>query len=143
MFKNKAMNVMIIVLLTLTLLGVVALILINYLTASTNASGEPTIDEIVAHSYETPELTTMLLDQDYVKVRFKIHVDNKKALAEITKRDFQIEHIIIHELASTESTELSGSEGITSLEKDLKQKLNELMIEGSVIKVYTTRLIIQ
>ncbi|MDE5412958.1 flagellar basal body-associated protein FliL [Alkalihalobacterium chitinilyticum] len=143
MFKNKLVNIMIILLVSLTLIGVVTLVLINYLSKDEAASGEPTIDEIIAHSYDTPELTTMLLSNEFAKVQFKIHVDNRRALSEISKRDFQIENIIIRELAGMKSTELSGSEGITDLETQLKFKINELMTEGMVVDIYTRRLIIQ
>ncbi len=134
---------MMILLVSLTLIGVVTLVLINYLSTETNDSGEPTIDEIIALSYDTPELTTMLLSNEFAKVQFKIQVDNKKALSEITKRDFQIENIIIRELAGMKSSQLSGSEGITQLENQLKFKINELMTEGIVVDIYTRRLIVQ
>ncbi|WP_209122377.1 flagellar basal body-associated protein FliL [Alkalihalobacillus sp. BA299] len=143
MFKNKLVNIMMILLVSLTLIGVVTLVLINYLSTETNDSGEPTIDEIIALSYDTPELTTMLLSNEFAKVQFKIQVDNKKALSEITKRDFQIENIIIRELAGMKSSQLSGSEGITQLENQLKFKINELMTEGIVVDIYTRRLIVQ
>ncbi len=134
---------MIILLVSLTLIGVVTLVLINYLSTEDNEFAEPTIDEIIANSYDTPEMTTMLLSNEFAKVQFKIHVDNRKALAEISKRDFQIENIIVHELAGMKSTELSGSEGLSKLESQIKFKINELMTEGTVVDIYTRRFIIQ
>lgn len=143
MFKNKLVNIMLIILITLTLLGVVAIVLVNYFTKEEDPNREPTIDEIVSLSFDTPELTTNLMSNDFAKIQFRIQVDNKKAFEEVQMRDFQIENIIIREMANMKSSDLAGSEGIENLEQQLKFKINELMQEGMVVKVYVRRLIVQ
>lgn len=134
---------MLIILITLTLLGVVAIVLVNYFTKEEDPNREPTIDEIVSLSFDTPELTTNLMSNDFAKIQFRIQVDNKKAFEEVQMRDFQIENIIIREMANMKSSDLAGSEGIENLEQQLKFKINELMQEGMVVKVYVRRLIVQ
>lgn len=134
---------MLIVIISLTLLGVVAIVLVNYFNQESDPNREPTIDEIVELSFDTPELTTNLLSNHFAIIQLRIQVDNKKALEEITKRDFQIENIVIREMANLKSSDLVGSEGIEGLEDLLKFKINELMQEGMVVKVYVTRLNIQ
>lgn len=134
---------MLIILISLTLLGVIALILVNILNSTSSQSNrEPSIEEVVKLSFDTPEITTNLLSNDFARMRFRIQVDNKKALAEIQKRDFQIENIIIRELAGMKSTDLQSAEGIEQLETRLKMKINELMQEGIVIQVYTRERVI-
>lgn len=134
---------MLVILISLTLIGVITLVLINYFTAQNDINREPTIDEIVALSYDTPEITTNLLSNDFARVQYRIQVDNKKALSEISKRDFQLENIIIREMAEIKASDLSGSAGIEALESKIKLRMNELMQEGLVVQVYTRRLIIQ
>lgn len=143
MFKNKLVNIMLVILITLTLIGVVVIVLVNYLTKEEDPNREPTIDEIVALSFDTPEMTANLASDHFAKVQFRIQVDNKDAFEEVQKRDFQIENIIIREMANLKASDLAGSEGIENLENQLKFKINELMQKGMVVQVYTRRMIIQ
>lgn len=134
---------MLVILITLTLIGVVVIVLVNYLTKEEDPNREPTIDEIVALSFDTPEMTVNLASGHFAKVQFRIQVDNKDAFEEVQKRDFQIENIIIREMANLKASDLAGSEGIENLENQLKFKINELMQKGMVVQVYTRRMIIQ
>lgn len=144
MFKNKLVNIMLIILAALTLLGVVVFVLFNQFIKDPEAEvTEPTIDEIVSQSFETEEITTNLLSNDFIKASFRIQVDNKKALEEIQKRDFQINNIILRALSGKQASELAGPEGMESLENSIRDELNTLMQEGTVIRVYTTNWVIQ
>ncbi len=134
---------MLIILISLTLIGGITLVLINYLSTDNAPYNEPTIDEIIALSYDTPEITTNLKSNDFARIQFKIQVDNKKALSEIQKRNFQLDNIIIRELAGMRASDLAGEEGIEGLESRLKLRFNELMQDGMVVQVYTTGWIIQ
>src|SRR5690625_3337000 len=137
------MNTMIVILFSLSLVGVLTYVLVTHLTKEPNPYGEPTIDEIVAQSFETEEITTNLLSNDFVKATFKIHVNSKQALQEIEKRDFQVKNTILRVLSGKEADELAGPEGLDSLEATVRDLLNELMQDGAVIQVYTTSWVIQ
>lgn len=112
-----------------------------------NVTGNPvfgekdSIENIVKHAYETPEITTDLSDGSFVRVQFQILTDGKRAYNEITHRDFQIKNIIIKELSPM--TEEDIKSGLGKLEEALKNKLNELMKDGEVIDVYTISKILQ
>lgn len=106
----------------------------------TKVQGDP-IDDLVKYSYETPEITTDLQDGSYVRIQFQIVTDNKKAKNEISKRDFQLKNILIKELAHLNEEEFTTD--LESLEEVVREKLNELMIEGKVIDVYTINKILQ
>ncbi len=134
---------MLVILVSLTLVGVLTFVLVNHFTNQPDPSAEPTIDEIIAQSFETEEITTNLLSNDFVQAKFRIHVDSRDALEEIQKRDFQINNIILRALSGKQSSELAGSEGIEAFEADIRDQLNELMQEGSVVQVYTTSWVIQ
>ncbi|MCL7746475.1 flagellar basal body-associated protein FliL [Halalkalibacter alkaliphilus] len=143
MFKNKLVNIMLIILTALTLVGVVAFVLVNHYLHEPDPNAEPTIDEIIAQSFETKDITTNLLSNDYVRASFRIHVDSRSALTEVQKRDFQVNNIILRALSGKRASDLAGPEGIEAFEEDVRLQINELMKEGEVIQVYTTTWVIQ
>lgn len=134
---------MLIILIALTLIGVITLVLYNYLTKEEDPNREPTIDEIIELTVDQSEITTNLLSNDFVRVTFKIQVDNEKAKEELVKRDFQVKSIIIRILSGMRASDFSGSEGIENLEITVKDKINEYMQDGKVVNVYTTGFVLQ
>jgi flagellar protein FliL len=134
---------MLIILVTLTLIGGITLVLYFQFTKSTDPNSEPTIDEILALSVDTNEITTNLLTNDFIRVTFKIQVDNSKAQKELVKRDFQVRNIIIRELSGMRASDFSGSLGIENLENIIRVKINEYMQDGEVVNVYTTGFVLQ
>lgn len=134
---------MLIILVALTLVGVLTFVLVTYFTNQPDPNAEPTIDQIIEQSFQTEEITTNLMSNDFVQASFLIQVDSKAALKEIQKRDFQINNILLRALSGKKATELAGSDGIETFESDIRDQLNELMQEGSVIQVYTTSWVIQ
>ncbi len=134
---------MLIILVALTLVGVVAFVLVNQYMNEPDPDAEPTIDEIIAQSFDTAEITTNLLSNDFVRASFRIHVDSKGALTEVQKRDFQVKNIILRALSGKRASDLAGPEGIEAFEDDIRNQINELMQEGEVIQVYTTAWVIQ
>lgn len=133
---------MLIILVTITLIGVVIFVLLTQLNKPAT-TGEPTIDDIIAASVDVPELTTNLADDSFVRLQLKIATNNKEAAAELTKRDFQINNILIEELSELTEKDLQGKQGKIFLQSTLKSKLNELMQNGEVVEVYITSYIIQ
>lgn len=138
---NRVFKTLFIVLISLTLGGVVSLVLVNHFSKNPNAA--PTIDEVIANSYTTDEITTNLRSNGFIKASFQIQTSNKSAAEEIAKRDFQVNNIIIRTLAGMEASELSGPEGIEQLENKIRDQVNELMQNGEVVRVYTTSWVIQ
>lgn len=142
MKKNKLLTIMLIILVTLTLLGVVAVILITQLNKESVSEGPP-IEDVIESSVDIPEITTNLSDGGYAKVALKIETDSKKAAEELTLRVFQVNNIVIQELSEMEEEELQGKQGKVLFEKAIKAQINELMHEGEVVQVYMTSFIIQ
>ena len=133
---------MLIMLMTITLLGVVLFVLFTQFNKQ-GSSLNPTIDEILEASVDVPEITTNLADNSFVKLTLKIQTDSKKAADELAKRDFQTNNIIIQELSEMTEKDLQGKQGKILFESTIKSKLNELMQEGEVQQVYITSYIIQ
>ncbi|MDR4886491.1 flagellar basal body-associated protein FliL [Fredinandcohnia sp. QZ13] len=135
--KNKLLIIMVIILSTITLVGTTAFVILTKVTASENQK-EPSIDQVLKSTVEIPEITTKLLSDDYIRISFNIQTDGKKGKEELEKRQFQVSNIIIKELSNMTSDEFKGEEGIVNLENRLKDRINELMQDGTIIKVYAT-----
>lgn len=143
LFKNKLVNIMLIILIALTLIGGITLVVYNQSIKEVDPNREPTIDEIIELSVDMNEITTNLLTNDFVRVTFKFQVDNDKAKEELEKREFQVKNIIIRELSGMRSSNFTGSEGIEKLEDVLQIKINEYMQDGKVVNVYTIGFVLQ
>lgn len=106
-----------------------------------SANNEPSIDEMNDHSYETSEITTDLKDGRFVRIQFRIITDGRKATQEIEKRDFQIENILIKEISLMNEADFTS--GLTNVESQLKDNINEVMTDGEIVDVYTIKKILQ
>ncbi|WP_164215467.1 flagellar basal body-associated protein FliL [Virgibacillus sp. YIM 98842] len=126
--------------LIIILLGGIAVLALLLYGEEKAATGK-TIDDMVEHSYETPEITTDLSDGSYVRIQFQVITDDKTAMEEISKRDFQLKNILIKELAVM--NEENFRTGLSDLEGAVKSKLNELMTDGKVTDVYTISKLLQ
>lgn len=140
--KSKTMTIMLISLATITLVGVIALVVLLKFSGDEEAK-DPSIEEVIENSVDIPEMTTNLLSNDFIRISFKIQTDSKKAKEELAKRDFQVNNIIIEELSELKAEELQGKKGKELVETKVKDKVNSLMQEGAVEKVYITSMMIQ
>ncbi|WP_144509249.1 flagellar basal body-associated protein FliL [Bacillus sp. FJAT-22090] len=141
--KNKLLTIMLIILVSITLVGVIALLLIFQLNKGDKEETGPTIDEIVESSVDIPEITTNLSTNKFIRISLKVQTDSTKAGEELTKRDFQVKDIVITELSEMTPEDLEGKQGKANFQSLLKAKINELMDEGEVQQVYITSYIIQ
>lgn len=133
---------MLIILVSITLVGVIALLIIFQLNKGDEETG-PTIDEIVEASVDIPEITTNLAANKFIRISLKVQMDSAKAAEELTKRDFQVKNIVITELSEMTPEDLEGKQGKAVFQAALKTKIDELMDEGEVQQVYITSYIIQ
>lgn len=123
------------------IIAVTAIILLYIMDKKQNENEALTIEEVVEYSYETPEITTDLADDTFVRIQFQILTDGKKAKEELKQREFQIKNILLKELSMMK--EDSFKKNLGDLEKSLKDKLDEVMEEGKVTDVYTINKITQ
>ena len=138
MMSSKVKTFLISLISVVILSTIVVIVVLNY------TSGEPkaeTIDDIVEHSFETEEVTTDLEDGSFVRIQFNIITDGKKAQEEISKRGFQINNVLIKELATMNEEDFKT--GLDELEDSVKDRLNELMTNGQITEVYTINKILQ
>lgn len=140
--KNKALTISLIIVVTLTLVGIIGLILTLQLKGDT-APKEPTIDDILEASVDVPEIMTNLSGREFIRISLKIQTTDKKAATELAKRDFQIQNIVIQELSEMTSKDFEGKAGKQAFEDSIKSQLNPLMQKGEIEKVYIVSYIIQ
>ncbi|MEW9501297.1 flagellar basal body-associated protein FliL [Jeotgalibacillus marinus] len=140
--KNNLLLTMLIILVCITLVTVVVLYELNPLSKEEETGG-PTIAEIVDASVEIPDVTSSIANNNFARLSMTIQTDSIKAGGELAQRDFQVKDIIIDELSEMTRTDLEGREGKNAFEEIVKDRVNELMQEGEVIKVYTTSIVIQ
>lgn len=138
MKNNKLLSIMLIILVTITLIGVVALVVVNQFSKDETTASAPTIDEIIEQSVDVPEYSTNLADNHYVQLSLKIQTDSTEAAEELTKREFQTKDILLEVLSEMTSKDLEGKKGKELLTNTLKAKFNSLMQDGEVQKVYIT-----
>lgn len=141
MKNNKLLTIMLIILMTITLIGVIVVVLIIQLDKG--ESNGPTIDEIVESKVDIPEITTNLADGSFVRVSVTLQASDKAAGEELLKRDFQVKNILIQELSEMEEAALKGKQGKVTFQNAIKSQVNELMQKGEVTQVYITSYVLQ
>lgn len=143
MKNNKLLTIMLILLVSITLVGVIALVIVLKSEGSDASTKEASIDEIVESSVEIPEITTNLADEGFIKIAFMIQTNNKDSKEELELRNFQVKNIIISELSELTAKQFKGKQGKENLQEKLKTRINSIMQEGTIEKVYITSSIIQ
>lgn len=127
---------------TFVLLGAVSWVVVKQMSPKAEAK-EPSIEEVLSYSVDVPEMTTNLSSNDFIRISFKIQTDGKKAKEELQQRDFMVNNIIIEELSELNATDLKGKKGKELIETTIRKRVDSLMQEGSVEKVYITSMMIQ
>ncbi|WP_409294370.1 flagellar basal body-associated protein FliL [Peribacillus sp. SCS-26] len=141
--KKKLVTIMLILVLSITLIGGIALVVVMKFTGDEKAHAQPNIDEIVEASVEVPEITTNLSSGDFIRISFTVQTDGKDAKEELEKRNFQVKNIIVSELSDMKAADLTGKAGKEKFEELLKGRIGSLMQEGKIVKVYITSSILQ
>ncbi|MBD8843202.1 MULTISPECIES: flagellar basal body-associated protein FliL [Priestia] len=143
MFKNKLISKMIIIMLSLTLIGSIAVIVTLKYTEQAGTEKGPSIDDVIKASVDVTDIKTNLKSNNYISISFKIQMDSKKAAGELQKRDFQVRDIIIKRLSDMSAQDFEGTKGLSTLETDIAKQIDQLMENGHVVKIYTTSKVLQ
>jgi flagellar protein FliL len=142
-FKNKLISKMIIIMLSLTLIGSIAVIVTLKYTEQAGTEKGPSIDDVIKASVDVTDIKTNLKSNNYISISFKIQMDSKKAAGELQKRDFQVRDIIIKRLSDMSAQDFEGTKGLSTLETDIAKQIDQLMENGHVVKIYTTSKVLQ
>lgn len=114
-----------------------------HISTSKEKSKELSADDILATIVETEPLTTNLKSGGYIQLSFKIQTSSKKAKEELEKRDFQVRNEAIQIISSMTEVQVKSPSGMGKIETEMKDALNKLMENGSIVQIYTTNKMIQ
>lgn len=89
---------------------------------------------------ETEEITTDLSDGNFARIQFQLVADSEKSKEELTTRDFQVNNIILKELAQLSGEQLENNELYLT---NIQESINQLLSEGEVVDIYIINKIIQ
>lgn len=126
---------------TLTIVGIVAIILLIYVDFD-ESDNEPTISDMAESSFVTDEITTDLADGQFIRVQFRIVTDNQNTSEQLKSGD----HFVINDAIIEELTVLEGSDfrnELTSVREDVKGAINDRLDEGEVTDVFITQKAVQ
>lgn len=138
---SKPVKTMLSILVSLTLVAIIAIIVILY-TNNSDAETERNIDDMVKHSFETGEIMTDLSDGNFVRVQFRIVTDGKEAFNQLQLgENFQINNAIIKTLTLLEEEDFRT--GLEQIEDSIKLELNKLLDEGLVTDVFIIEKVLQ
>src|SRR5699024_2445326 len=115
-------------------------IVVNFIKNDTVNEAQ-TIDEMNQYAYTTPEGTTDLEDGSFVRIEFEIITDGKKSIKEVEKREIRIKNHLIKELSLMSETDINA--GLSDLESDMKDNLNELREDAQLTDLYTVSKLLQ
>ncbi|KZE53114.1 flagellar basal body protein FliL [Brevibacillus parabrevis] len=147
MFQNRLFNMALIIIIAISLLGVISFVLWQtYLSPAAQTAGTEQTEmkplsakEMKEYSVDTGEITTNLLTNNYMIVRFSITADSSDAKAELEQRLPQVNQVIIKTLAGLTPEDIKGTEGVNKLEAKIMNEISSLMQEGKIVQVVTTK----
>jgi len=147
-FKNKLLNISLIILISLAILGVATYFLYLYIFPSNEeevvaTTSEPSIDEILPLTVQVPKMTTNLGDSSIIAIEMTLQTDSEEAKLEAEKRMDQIKDRVILYLVNLTSDSFSSEEKINNFKVDLMVRINSILQEGKVVNINITQLYVQ
>ncbi|MED0669327.1 flagellar basal body-associated FliL family protein [Aneurinibacillus aneurinilyticus] len=151
MFKNRLVNIALILLMAITLIGVVIFIIWqSYLKQPVDPAAvngkqvekKISAEEIEKVTVETDEIRTNLLTGDLILAKFAIQAENEKVKKELELRKTQVIHTVIKILSAMKPEEVQGPKGMEKVEAAIKTELNKLLEKGKIVDVITTHKIV-
>jgi len=147
MFQNRLFNMALIIIIAISLLGVISFVLWQTFLSPTSQTASQDVKEVKVlsakemqeYSVDTGEITTNLLTNNYMIIRFTITAEDKNAKAELEQRLPQVNQVIIKTLAGLTPEDIKGTEGVNKLEAKIMNEISTLMQEGKIVQVITTK----
>ncbi|WP_188205813.1 flagellar basal body-associated FliL family protein [Alkalibacillus aidingensis] len=139
---TKPVKIMLTSLITLTIIGVTAIILLLYVDFNGSDDGERSIQDMAKHSFVTDEITTDLSDGNFVRIQFRIVTDGKSATNQLQEGEFFVlNDAVIQELTVLEEEDFRNN--LEYVKEQVQATLNDRLTEGLVTDVYITEKTVQ
>lgn len=146
MFQNKLFNFALIMIISIAMLGVVAIVGFQYVgksaeTAKTTAA--PTAQKLAESQFVVDKITTNLSGSSLIQLGITLQLNSSKAVEEIGLRKVQIKNTINEILHSTTAVDIQKDAGYKQLEGKIIEGINKYMQTGKVVDVYVTDIVVQ
>ena len=157
MFKNKLLQLGVIILIALALIAVVVVILFNTILDTSPDPNDPnanvkekvenvdskkyTADELIEMSVHMNDLIANLSNKDIVQLSLTFELDSVDAKGEFEKLDYITKYIVLKTIADMKPEDIEGAKGIDFLSATLMNKINPKLTEGKLREIYVTKLI--
>jgi flagellar FliL protein len=157
-FKNKLLQLGVIILIALALIAVVVVILFNTILDTSpdpndpNASVKEKVEDVDSKKYSADELLEMsvhmndllgnLSNNDIVQLSLTFELDSVEAKEEFEKLDYITKDVVLKTIADMKPEDIKGAKGIDFLSATLMNKVNPKLSEGKLREIYVTKLIL-
>ena len=149
MFKNRMLNISMIIIVSIIVLAIIFFFLYQIvfpsaLTTDKNSAIEKKpIDKILPLVVDIPKINTKLGDATIVSVELILQASNSKKKEEIEKRMYQIKDRINLLLKNLTIDSINTEEKLLQFKSELKNRLNTILQEGTIEEIEITQLIYQ
>jgi flagellar FliL protein len=145
MFRNKLLNIVLIMIIAVALLGIVGIV--AYKTVIVPAAGQeedvPSAKELLESQFEVGKMTTNLAGDALIQATISIQGDSAEAKEELEQRKAQIKDIINTVLHTTTQADIEKPDGFQQLKVRLVEEMNKVMLEGKVTNIYISDIVVQ
>ncbi len=146
MFKNKLLNISIIIIITIVLLGVVSYVLYQYIFPGNPEEVEETNQELTEITFDIPKISTNLGDSSVIVLELTLTIqtaDEGLALEDAENKMSKIKDEIIIFLKNYSIESFSSVELINQFKLDLIIRINNILQDGKVASIDITQLFYQ
>lgn len=146
MFQNKLFNFALIIIISIAMLGIVAIVGFQYVGKASDAAKAPkalSADKLAESQFVVDKITTNLSGSSLIQLGITLQLDSKKAVDEITLRKVQVKDTINGILHSTTQIDIQKDGGYQQLEQRIIDGVNSYLQDGKVTQVYITDIVIQ
>ncbi|AEE91378.1 Flagellar basal body-associated protein FliL [Tepidanaerobacter acetatoxydans Re1] len=140
--KSKFQNLIMIILLLFVLMLLTSGV--AYFVAKNIAGNNKTVVEQSKSNitYDAGEFLTNLSDKGYIRLSLVYLLNSKDVENELKLKESEIRDKIFVILRSETYDSIKDSEGMENLRKKIKESLNQILTNGSIVDVYFTSIIV-
>ncbi|GAA0461310.1 flagellar basal body-associated FliL family protein [Alkalibacillus silvisoli] len=139
---SRPIKIMLTTLISLTIIGIVAIILLIYVDFNSEVDGERSIQDMAENSFVTDEITTDLADGSFVRIQFRVVTDESNTSEELQEGEFFIiNDAIIQELTVLERDDFRNN--LDSVRNKVSSALNDRLNDGEVTDIFITEKTVQ
>ncbi len=157
MFKNKLLQLGVIILIALAIIAIVVVILLNTILKPETEPTDPTakarekVENVSSKKYTAEELqeltvvmeeiTAQLSSEEMVMLSLEFQMDSTDGKAELDLSKGKVEDIVNQTIADMKLDDIKGSKGQDNLKSKLINKINPTLSDGKVIKILIKKII--